>query len=197
MKITGTKALFGVAVLSALWAAAPASAIPITDTVNPTDTTITVGITPSPCPSGSGFTCTLSALSFVHDITDNGFSLLDTIVSATVAITLSDSGSSEDYTFTFGSGAHIFADKNISGDETTIITLNAAALADLQADGKISVKVGSTDGDFLFADSLLTAQVTKFVSNGPLPTNRVPEPSTLLLLGAGLAAFGWRIRRRS
>ena len=54
MKIIGTKALIGVAVLSALWAATPAGAIPITDTVNPTDTTITFGSTPT-CPTGFAY----------------------------------------------------------------------------------------------------------------------------------------------
>ena len=56
------RALFGAAVLSALCAATPASAVPITDIVNPTDTTITFGATPSPCPAL--FTCTYQRIVF-------------------------------------------------------------------------------------------------------------------------------------
>jgi len=200
MKIIGIKALIGVAVLSALWADTPAGAIPIPDTVNPTDTTITLGSTPTPCPTG--FTCTTSALSFVHDITDDGFALVDTIISARVAIHLEDpsGGGSEDYTFSIGLAAQTFSDNNVpsgGGGSTDIVTFLVPALADLQADGKISITVSSTLGSFQFADSLLTAEVTKFVSvPGPTQT-QIPEPSTLLLLGAGLAAFGWRFRRRS
>lgn len=52
-----------------------ANAIPITDFVDPTNTTIVLGAVPTPCPAG--FTCTTSALSFVHDITDDGFVLGD------------------------------------------------------------------------------------------------------------------------
>lgn len=189
MKIIGTKALIGVAVLSALWAATPADAIPITDTVNPADTLITLGSTPTPCPAD--FTCTTSALSFVHDITDNGFSLADTIASATVAIHLTDGGGGMNLeTFLYDIGAQTFA--CISGNcvpnsgRTDTVAFDIGSLADLQADGKISIKVSSTSGSFSFADSVLTAQVTQ-----------IPEPSTLLLLGAGLAAFGWRFRRRS
>ena len=187
MKIIGTKALVGLAVLSALWAATPAGAIPITDTINPADTLITFGSTPSPCPAG--FTCTTSALSFVHDITDNGFALGDTIISATVAIHLTDTGGSESYQFSIGLAPQTFSSVNVPGGagSTDIVTFTAPSLADLQVDGKIGIKVSSTDGAFSFADSLLTAQVTKVV----------PEPSTLLLFGAGLAAFGWRVRRRS
>lgn len=193
-----TKALLSVAVLSALWAATPANALPIIDFVDPTDTTITFGSTPSPCPAG--FTCTTSALSFVHDITDNGFALADTITSATVAIHLTDppGGGSEDYTFSIGLAAQTFSSNGVpsgGGGKTDTVIFNVPSLADLQLDGMIGISVSSTSGSFLFADSLLTAQVTKFVV--PDPNQIIPAPPTLLLLGAGLAAFGWRFRRRS
>lgn len=41
---------------------------------------------------------------------------------------------------------------------THTITLDAVSLADLAADGKISVTVTSLSGNFFFADSVLTAQ---------------------------------------
>jgi len=203
VKIIGTKALIGVAVLSALWAATPAGAIPIPDTVNPTDTTITLGLTPTPCPTG--FICTTSALSFVHDITDDGFALVDTIISATVAIHLTEqvvTGTNNE-TYLYDIGTQTFA--CISGNcvpnpgVTDNVGFNVGSIADLQADGMITIKVSSTSGSFLFADSVLTAEVTKGdLDPGSVPgPTQIPEPSTLLLLGAGLAAFGWRLRRRS
>ena len=167
-----------------------ANAIPITDFVDPSDTTITFGSTPSPCPAG--FTCTTSALSFEHDITDNGFALGDTITGATVAIHLTDSGGSEAYTFAIG-GDQTFSSVNVpgGGGSTDTITFNLGSLADLQADGKISIEVSSTSGSFRFADSLLTAQVTPSDNQ-----NVIPEPSTLLLFGLGLLGFA-ASRRKS
>jgi len=192
MKIA-LRVLFGVAAVSTLWAATPAAAITISDSIDPTDTLITSGITPSSCPSG--FTCITSALSFVHDITDNGFVVGDAITTATIAIHLTEQvvtgANNETYrydigtvpqTFTCGAGNCV-----PNGGVTGIITLSAASLADLAADGKISVTVTSLNGNFLFADSLLVADP---------PTNGVPEPSTLLLFGAGLAGLGSRFRRR-
>jgi hypothetical protein len=134
----------------------------------------------------------------VHDITDNGFVVgVDDITSATVAIHLEDEsgGGSEDYTFVIGLSGQTFSSNNVpsgGGGETQTITFTVPSIADLEADGKITIQVTSTSGSFLFADSLLTAQVTKGT-----PPGQVPEPSTLLLLGAAFAAFGWRVRRRS
>src|SRR6476646_8021678 len=88
--------------------AVPAVAIPITDVVNPSDTTISFGSTPS-CPSG--FTCSSGSLSFVHDITDNGFTLGSVITSATLGIHLTDEGGSEGYTFNVGA-AQTFSSVN-------------------------------------------------------------------------------------
>jgi PEP-CTERM motif len=129
-------------------------------------------------------------------VTDNGFDVgLDILTSATISIHLMDAGGSEHYRFDIGTGPQTFTHKNVPGGHgsTDTITLNAASLADLAADGMISVKVSSTSGSFSFADSLLTAQGTEFVP----PIGNVPGPSTLLLLGAGLAGLGWRFRRRS
>ena len=200
MKMVRTKALLAAAVVSALCAAAPAGAIPVTDTVDPTDTLITFGSTPT-CPAS--FSCTTSALTFVHDITDNGFSVGDTITGATIDIHLTEqvvTGVNHE-TFRYDIGTQTFS--CISGNcvpnpgVTNNIAL-VASLADLEADGMISITVRSLSGNFLFADSVLTAEVTS-PEVTPQDTSRidatVPVPSTLLLFGAGLAALGWRFRR--
>jgi hypothetical protein len=186
--------LFGVAGLLCLCAVTPARAIPITDFVNPADTLTVIGSTPSPCPAG--FTCTPGALTYFHDITDSGFDVgLDILTGATMAIHLTDTGGSEHYQFDIGTVPQIFISKNVPGGNgsTDTITLNAASLADLAADGMISINVSSTSGSFSFADSLLTAQLTEFAPR----LSNVPEPSTLLLLGVGLAGLSSRFRRRS
>ena len=175
-----TKSLFGLAVLSALCAATPVSAMPITDTVNPADTTITFGTTPSPCPAG--FTCDSGALTFVHDITDNGFTVGDTITSATIDIHLTEQVvtgvNNETYRYDIGAQTFSCVSGNCvsNGGITDHIALTSS-LTDLATDGMISITVRSLSGNFLFADSVLTAQV-------------VPVPSTLVLLAAGFIGFG-------
>jgi hypothetical protein len=170
--------------------AAPAVAIPVTDIVNPTDTTITSGSTPSPCPLG--FTCSSGSLSFVHDITDNGFTLGSIVTAASLAIHLMDDTGSEGYTFNVGA-AQTFSSVNVPGGagSTDTFALNAASIADLLADGKITVTVNATSGSFAFADSTLIAQVTV----GPSAT--VPEPGILALLSLALAALASTKRRRN
>jgi len=192
MKInTFAKALFGAVVLTLC--ATSASAIPITDSVNPTDTLITLGSTPSPCPGG--FTCTTSSLSFFHDLTDDGFVAgPGTIASATITIHLMDShggGSEKGYEYDIGTVPQTFTGNNVSGGNgnTDVITLNAASLADLESDGRIKVTITSRDGGFLFADSVLTAQDPPGISS-------VPEPSSLLLVSTMLGVLGLGLTRR-
>jgi hypothetical protein len=186
-------AVLAIGVLAiSLWSATPATAISITDVVDPADTLIAYGSTPSPCPAG--FVCTTSALSFVHDISDDGYVPgVDTITSATIAIHLTDTGGSESYTFTLGA-SQTFSSVNVPGGSgsTDTIILSLPALTDLAADGKINVTIQSTignpgPGEFSFADSVLTAEVT----DGRTPPLQVPGPASIALVAAGLAALLW------
>jgi hypothetical protein len=83
----------------------------------------------------------------------------------------------------------------VGGSASSILTydwelfgLSAHALFDLNADGLLGVTVAATNGDFWWKQSLLTVDAR--------PVS-VPEPGTLLLLGSGLLAIGFRSRRRA
>ena len=173
-----------------LWTAPPVAAISITDVVDPADTLIAYGSTPSPCPAG--FACTIGALTFVHDISDDGYVPgVNTITSATISIHLTDTGGSETYMYTLGS-IQTFTSVNVPGGSgsTDPIVLSVPSLVDLEADGKITVKIESLEGppgpgEFYFADARLTAEVTE---TGTLPL-QVPGPASWLLVATGLAAL--------
>src|SRR5262245_45097153 len=85
-------------------ASAVANANPIANVIVPADITLTVGTTPT-CPAG--FVCGTSFISLVHNITNNGFTVGDTINSATLKIFLTDLGGAEVIKITLSSGQTI------------------------------------------------------------------------------------------
>lgn len=193
------RAFVAAAVLFGLGAAGPVKAIPISDTIDPSpDILISFTAAPTPCPSG--FTCSVANLSWVHDITDNGFALGDTIDSATLVVHLTDTGGSETYSYTIGIGqteTHL----NVGASQFDTHVLSVSSLADLQLDGTISITITHTGAPgssprtpFSFADATLTAEVTEFAVVNP--NRELPVPGTLFLFGIGLAIFAGRSRRR-
>lgn len=132
---------------------------------------------------------TSTTLPLIHDITDgsNGYRFnLDKIISALLTVTLVDpDGGSEDFKFVIGTSVNpqTETDKNIANgtQKTYPFTLNTISLADLSADGKLSVNLSAQLGSFQFVSSVLSADVDRAT-----PANAVPEPASAALLGLGL-----------
>ncbi len=128
---------------------------------------------------------------FVHDLTGSGQlpvpfdPLLHPLTSATLGITVMKPDlhlAKRRFEASWdGSAPQKFIFKDDGG--TASFTIDVALL---QSDGQLEVIVEATKRAFLFDNSTLTAQV-----------EAMPEPSTLILLGTGLAGVaGWGMRRR-
>jgi hypothetical protein len=145
------------------------------------------------------------AYSYTHNIADDGFKSFfmggnDTISSYDLKISLYDDNQPS-YLFGFiripdgSEAATIWSTGGIYSYNFALTsntyTGNFLGNVDLWADGRLCVDVSQallTFGDFYLASSELTA----YGDNGSAP---VPEPSTIMLLGAGflgLAAYGKR-----
>jgi hypothetical protein len=188
---TSLKAMLCV-VAALLLGGGQALALPITDTwADPSgDILLDLSNSDQPIPG------VRSSYGYQHDITDDGFSVGDTISSATLYVSVRDAGGSEVYRYEIGLAplqTTIFS--NVPNERIDEILLGALSLADLQLDGIIDVVIRITDDSnnqqgLYFVNSSLVAQVNS-VSQG----TEVPEPGTLAILAFGLAALTCRFRR--
>lgn len=129
---------------------------------------------------------------FTHDILDNGFnSGTDPIQSADIYIHLADDHDNPAERVRIKLDDLIATHSMDVNYSTYHFNVNAASL---QSDGKLLVSLNVLAGDFYFLDSRL--DVTADRSAAPVPTEAVPEPTTLAMMGVGLLGMLLAARRR-
>ena len=153
----------------------------------------------------------VDTLTFTHDINDGldpYNALTDTITSVLIELRFVDDNDTvaESVTFTLdGAGFGTFAlpsGTTVWTKSFSSPTIPSASLADglltvtLDLAGIVTGNpVGRSDFDFI--DSTLTVNAERATLETDVPNGQVPIPTTLLLVGAGLAGIGWRIRRHA
>jgi hypothetical protein len=181
------KRLIALAALSTAAFTANATIINYTDSIDPN---------PGIVLNANGGAGTVKSYTFTHDITDNGYTAANfKLLSADLTVYFIDTANNGNETFTFKIGSGAFAesydnDKYVANgnSETSFPFSLKGSLADLAADGKLSVTLTANSGDFIFTHSELKAKAE---------TVNVPEPASLALLGLGLGAMGLRRRRKA
>lgn len=130
---------------------------------------------------------------FQHNLLESGDDpfALGSAISANLEISISDDGGWFDgwetilvqvENFDFDTGGVLFSASNFIND------LQVNALASLNADGILDVSITSVLGDFYVGNSILTVVTSDSAS--------VPEPSMLVLFGAGLLGLGLAKKQR-
>jgi hypothetical protein len=139
----------------------------------------------------------VTSYSYVHDITDDGFSIGDTILSATMFVSLRDEGGSETYQYEIGlGGGQINVFSNVPNARIDEIPFLQLSLDDLQLDGIIEVTLRITaDSNNQEGLYFVSSRLEVTLDENGAPPAQIPEPGSAFLLGLGLAGLGWRYRR--
>jgi hypothetical protein len=125
--------------------------------------------------------------SWTHDITDDGFSIGDTVNNASLSFQFRDDRD------IWAEYARIIVNVTNLGtfeiDSGALgLNVNASGVASLNNDGKLFVSVRNRGGDFYLGSVTLRADITAAA---------VSEPATLALFGLGLMGLGFSRRKLS
>lgn len=176
-----------IAAVSALvFSLGSASAIPVTNTYNPADFLM----------SADG---PVSGATYTHSIL-NGFGvggfydpLLDTITSAILSVSVTDTGGNEIYNYALDTNS--FIDFNgVPRSRDDVFNFGPGlVLSALALDGMLDVVLTVTSGSFTFVSSTLEAEVIK--GGQQVSVNAIPEPGSIALVGLGLLGLA-ALRRK-